>query len=226
MSQCLHASLWRHENFIRVTCEVGNEGNRRFVLADDASTVFFFSADDILKKNAARFREMALAGPRFSLNRLEDEVCRVDLAMRVRIGNAYGFAFVFEDQHVLDLFFRDSVRRYCSLPNTKQVFDFARLEFCKCQTVIWAIANYARYTTCWFVSVNARRLLEGLRRLKTDAGMIVVKNKCPGVVVVACAVDSQGYRDRGSNPRRIPAEHLRYVELFRRSTDDSDDGPQ
>src|ERR1700752_74480 len=92
------------KHFVSVTCEVGNKGNRRFVLANDATTVFLLSANHILKKYATRFRKMMLTRARFSLNRLKDKVGRVNLTVWMWIRNAYCFAFVFKYQHVVDLF--------------------------------------------------------------------------------------------------------------------------
>ena len=88
----------------------------------------FSSPDHVLEKNASRFCQMALAGARFGLDGLEDKVCRVNLAVRMRIGNAHRFAFVFKDQHVLDLFARAELP-ILFLPNFEQIFDLARLEF-------------------------------------------------------------------------------------------------
>ena len=99
-------------------------------VADNAAAVFLFSSDHVLEKNASRFHEMPLTRSRFGFDSFEDEVGGVNLAMRMWIRNADGLAFVFKNQHVLDL-------GPCAelpvlvLPNFKQVFDRVRLELCK-----------------------------------------------------------------------------------------------
>ena len=59
-------------------------------------------------KSTRPFRRVALAGSRFGFDCFEDKIRGVDLAMRMRIGDADDLAFVFEDEHVVD--FRHGVR--------------------------------------------------------------------------------------------------------------------
>ena len=46
---------------------------------------------------------MLRAHARLGLDGFENEVGGVNLAVRVRVGDADGFAFVFKNQHVVDL---------------------------------------------------------------------------------------------------------------------------
>src|SRR4029079_4493936 len=179
-AECGDARMRRfgsNKDFIRVTCEVGNESNRRFVLADYTTTVFLLGANHILEEYATRFCMMMLTRTCFSLNRLEDEVGGVDLTMRVLIRNADCFPFVFKDQHVVDLFASTKLS-ILILPHFQQVFDRARLEFSKCEAVIRDVANYARDSGRRLIAINAGGWWQCLRRVKTDARMIIVEDEC------------------------------------------------
>src|SRR5262245_38680117 len=60
--------LRRDVAFVRIPCEVWNEGNCRRVFVNDSSSVFAFGPDDLLKKNASCFCVMLAADGRFSLD--------------------------------------------------------------------------------------------------------------------------------------------------------------
>jgi len=63
--------------------------------------------------------------------------------MRMRIGDAYRFAFVLEDQDVLNLRTTTKIL-VLILPNVEQVLDLNCLEFAKRQVVLRAVAYDAR----------------------------------------------------------------------------------
>src|ERR1041384_1742053 len=178
-----------NKNFVSVTCEVGNKGNRRLVLADDAASVFLLSANHILKKYATGFCMMMPARTRFSLDRFEDEVGGVDLAVRVWVRNAHCFAFVFKDQDVIDLF-ASAKFSILVLPHFQQIFDRTRLELCQCEAVMRAVANHACDSCRGLIAINARWWLQCRWCFKTDARMIVVEDEGGGVVVVSRAADA------------------------------------
>ncbi|MFO0789060.1 MAG: hypothetical protein U0805_06350 [Pirellulales bacterium] len=93
--------LRRDIKFVRVTREVGDEGDGRAVLDDDAAAIGVFAGNDIFEQHAAVFLPVPRGSIDFDADRLEDEVGRVDLIVRVRIRNADDFAFVLEDKDVV-----------------------------------------------------------------------------------------------------------------------------
>ena len=70
----------------------------------------------------------------FILDSLEHKICRVDLAMRMRIGDADNFALVFEDQYVADLGTRAEIRILFT-PCAKQRLDLGKLKLRQSQIV-------------------------------------------------------------------------------------------
>src|SRR5262245_6423490 len=90
------------KNLISVTREIWDEGNRRFIFDNDPPSILALCFENLLKKYALCFLEMELRDTCFSLDRFEDEICRVNLAMRMRVGDTDYFTTVFEDQHVVD----------------------------------------------------------------------------------------------------------------------------
>src|ERR1043166_6417537 len=158
--------------------------------SDLAATVIFFRANHILKKNASGVGEVALTRARFRLNCLEDEVCRINLVVRMRIRNANFFSFILKDQHVLDLC-ECTELAILFLPHAEQVFDRKWLELREGETVIRTVTDYACDSRCRSIEINAGRLLQSLRRVEADAWMIVIKDKRAGVVVVSRTTDAQ-----------------------------------
>ena len=114
-----------NEYLVRVARKIRDEGNGRIILCDDASAIFFFSAKNVLKENVTGFGKMSTAGSGLVRDRLEDKIVRVDLAMRVRIGNANCLPFVFEDQNVFDLGAIAKIE-VLLLPRTKKLGDLRR----------------------------------------------------------------------------------------------------
>src|SRR5262245_49922521 len=99
---------------------------------------------------------MSLRGSRFGLDGLEDEIGRVNLAMRMRIGNAYNLAFVFEYQDVIYLFMRAEFD-VLLLPGAHQVDDLRVFEFRECQVMARTVADDARNACRGPVSENPLR---------------------------------------------------------------------
>src|SRR5205085_12241222 len=95
--------LRRDEDLVCVAREVWEEGDCRVVLGEDASAVPSFCCDDVVEESAPRLFEIVAAYARLVLNRLEDEVGRVNLAVRVRVRDAYDLALVLEGEHMRDL---------------------------------------------------------------------------------------------------------------------------
>src|SRR5262245_18311290 len=128
---------------------------------------------------------------RLGLDGLEDEVGRVDLAMRVRVGDADDLAFVFEDQYVVDLFARAEFD-VLPLPDAHQVDYLFGFEFCEGQVVARAVADDAGYAGGGPVAVNARRRVETARGVHADARVIVIEDERKRVIVIALAADALG----------------------------------
>ena len=97
--------LFRRDiNLIGVARKVRQECDRRFILTDNATPVFAFSLQNILEQDSSRFCQMPLRNSRLRLDGFEDKVCGVNLTVRVWIRNADRFAFVLENQDVIDFF--------------------------------------------------------------------------------------------------------------------------
>src|SRR6185295_5941870 len=101
---------------------------------------------------------MTLTGARFGFDRFEDKVCRVDLAVWVRIRNPNRFALIFKDEHVFD-FVEGAELSILFLPHAEQVLDLGRLELREGETVIRAVTNYTRDSGCRSIAINASGLL-------------------------------------------------------------------
>src|SRR6185436_5299015 len=84
-----------------VACEVRHERNCAALLAEDAAAVLTLGGEDVLKEHASGVGKMAGSGAQLRLDVFEDEVRRVDLAMRVRVADAHRLALVLEDEHEL-----------------------------------------------------------------------------------------------------------------------------
>src|SRR5262249_24987050 len=114
-----------------------------------------------------------------------------NLAMRVRVGNAYDFALVLEDQDVVDLLARAEFD--ILLPPDAHQIDYLRgIQFRESQVVARAVADDARNACRGPVAVNARRSGKVAWRVDTDARMIVVKYKRARVIDIATAADARG----------------------------------
>src|SRR5688500_14640523 len=106
------------------------------------------------------------------------------------IRNADRFAFIFKDEHVID-FFAVAKLAVLLLPNCKQVLDLARFKFSERQTVVWAVTHDASNSARGLIAINPGRTLQSLRRIETDARMIVIKDEGTSVIVIFYATDAQ-----------------------------------
>src|SRR5262245_63660972 len=85
-------SFRRDESLVSIAREVRQENYRRFIFENNAPPVFAFGLEDVLEKNLPGVGQMPPGDSRLGLDGLEDEVSRIDLAMRVRVGDADDFA--------------------------------------------------------------------------------------------------------------------------------------
>src|SRR6185369_11789177 len=83
------------------------------------------------------------ADPGLVFDRLENKIVRIDLAMRMRVRNSNGRAFVLKDQNVFDLRMRSELR-ILFLPGLKQIDNLRKLKLRKCQVVFRAVTNDTR----------------------------------------------------------------------------------
>src|SRR4030095_790863 len=176
----------RDEGLVSIAREVGQENNRRFILENDAPPVFALGFEDVLEKNPPGLGQMPPGDTRLGLDGFEDEVGRVDLAMRVRVGDADDFALILEDQDVVDLLVAAEFD-VLQLPGAHQVDDLRGLELCEGQVVARAVADDAGDAGRGAIAINARRRGQVPRRVEPHAGMIVVKDEDVFVIVVAIA---------------------------------------
>ena len=105
---------------------------------------------------------------RFGLDGLEHEVGRVDLAVRVRVGDADDLALVLEDEHVIDAVACAEIA-VLLLPDLEQPVDLGRLQLRQRQVVARAVADDARHARRGPVAVDARGRREHLRRERPHA---------------------------------------------------------
>src|SRR6266508_170321 len=176
----------RDESLVSIAREVGKENNRRFIFENYAPPVFALGLEDVLEEYPPGLGQMPPGDSRFGLDGLEDEVGRVDLTMRVRVGDADDLALVLKDQDVVDLFVRAEFD-ILPLPGAHQVDDLGGLEFCEGQVVTRAVADDAGDAGRWAVAINAGWRGQVPRRVEPHAGMIVVKDEDVFVIVVALA---------------------------------------
>src|SRR5262245_39576852 len=181
----------RDESLVSIAREVRQENHRRFIFENNAPPVFTFGLEDVLEKNLPGVGQMPPGASRFGLDGLEDEVGRIDLAMRVRVGDADDLAFVFEDQDVIDLFARAEFD-VLPPPDAHQVDYLFGFEFRKGQVVARAVADDAGYASGGPVAVNARRRVETARGVRADARVIVIEDERTRVIVIAHAADAPG----------------------------------
>jgi hypothetical protein len=92
----------RDVTFISVAGKVRQKRDRGTVFENDPAAIGALGIEDVLEQNASCFFMVAAAGTSFRFNCFENEVGRVNLAVRVRIRYADDLAFVFENQDVLD----------------------------------------------------------------------------------------------------------------------------
>src|SRR5262245_20761027 len=90
------------KNFVGVPGKVRHESNRRFVLADDSTSICLLRLENILKKDSPGFSQVPGRRSGISLDEFEDKVSGVDLAVRMWIRDPNRFAFVFKNQDVIN----------------------------------------------------------------------------------------------------------------------------
>ena len=168
--------LRRDEDFVGIAREVRHEGNRRVVLRDDAAAVGVFRGEDVLEQHAAGLRQVPLACTRLGLDRLEHEVRRVDLTVRVRVRDADHFALVLEDEHVIDAV-ASAELPVLLLPDCEQPVDLRGLQLGEREVVPRAVADDAREAGGRPVAVDPGGRRELLRRARPDARVIVVEDE-------------------------------------------------
>src|SRR5436190_17565089 len=122
--------FWRHINFICVASKVGNKRNGGVTLSDNPRVVELFSFDNLLEQNFPSTCQVPGARHGFCFNCLKDKVGCVDLAMRMRIRDAYNLAFVFKHQYMIDLRTATELP-VLGLPCCKEILDLFRLELSK-----------------------------------------------------------------------------------------------
>ena len=108
---CAHAPLGDDVDLVGVAGEVGHERDHVVVLVQHAAAVLLLGADDVRHQPAPGVALVALRRAELGLDRLPDERRRVDLAVRVRVGDADDVALVLEAQHLANLRARAQLAR-------------------------------------------------------------------------------------------------------------------
>src|SRR2546421_3032856 len=99
---------------------------------------------------------MPPADPRFIFDGFEHKIVGVDLTVRMWIGHADRLAFVFEDQHVFDLWTTTKIQ-ILFLPDVQKILDPFEPKLAQREIMFWAVANYASDPARWAVAVDSRR---------------------------------------------------------------------
>ncbi len=167
--------LRRDVHFVGVAGEVGDEGDASLVLVEDPPSVGSLGFEHVLEEDAARLAQMAFRDCGLVRDGLEDEVRRVDLAVRMRVRDPGRSTFVLEDQHVLDLRKRTEVAML-ALPGGDDFLRVFGRHLGKSKVVARTEADHARDTGRRADAIDSWRLLERLGRVFPDARVIVLEN--------------------------------------------------
>src|SRR5258705_2527155 len=144
---------------------------------------------------------MTFTSTSFSFNSF-DKVGGIDLTMRMWIGDAHRFAFVLEDQNMLNLWTSCQIF-VLLLPNLDQVNNFGWCKFTQRQVVLWAITNNSGDSVRGAVAKNARRCRQFNRCFRRNARMIVIENKGLPLLRVDHPADT-----------RVASPHIEVFDVF------------
>ncbi len=183
--------LLRHnERFVGVAREIRHKSDRRIVLGEEPPAVGALRGDDVLHQGAAVLLPVAPADRDLVLDRLEDEVGRVNLAVRVRVGDADDLALVLEGQHVVDL--RPGAQlAVLPLPRLQQRDDLRQVQLGERQVVPRRVADDAGHAARRAVAVDAAGRRQVRRRGRADARHVVVEHEDAVVRRVAGAAHAR-----------------------------------
>ena len=178
------------KHFISITREVWHERDGSFVLRDDPRAGLLFGSDDVLEKHATCFREILPADTSLGFDSLEDKVRRIDLAVRMWIRDADDFAFVLEDEHVVDI--REATERVILfLPDVQQLLNLSKVELSEREVVFRTVANDARDAASRTILIETRRRFKHRRRRRRHTRMIVIENVSLLVLRIDRAADAR-----------------------------------
>src|SRR5215471_14031517 len=108
----------RDISFISIASKIRKKSNSGVVFKYDSSTIFQLCSNHILKQHSPGLAQIPSRHARLYLNSLEDEICCIDLTMRMRIRNTYHVALVLKNQNVIDFFAITEFNILC-LPNSQ-----------------------------------------------------------------------------------------------------------
>src|SRR5207237_3009640 len=118
---------------------------------------------------------MLLRYARLRLGSLKHEIGGVDLAVRVRIGDADRFAFILEYQYMANPFATRKINILLS-PDAQEAFDLAHRQFGEGEIVLRAVTNDSGYAKCRLLAVEAFGGSQIAWRVEANARAIIVKN--------------------------------------------------
>ena len=171
-----HAPLGDDVDLVGVAGEVRHEGDHVVVLVQHAAAVPLLGTDDVRHQPAAGVALVALRRAQLGLDRLPDERRRVDLAVRVRIGDADDVALVLEAQHLANLRARAQLARLAA-PHVDDLRDRRRRHLGQRQIVTRREADDARGADGGRRAVERRRDGDVARRVRAHARVIVVEHE-------------------------------------------------
>src|ERR1700732_555540 len=128
MSKTCMCSFRCNIDLIGVAREIRNESDRRIIFRDNSASIFAFRFQNILKKYASRVRKMIAGRIRLSFNRLKNKICRIDLAVRMRIRDSDYLSLVLKYQNVRN-FVAATKFAVLFLPHLQKSDYFRRVKF-------------------------------------------------------------------------------------------------
>jgi hypothetical protein len=154
-------------------------------------------------------RQVTLGDGSLELDRLEDEIGRVDLAMRMGIGDPYNFSFVLEDKHVSN-FWAVAKVEILILPYGEKVFNFGSAQLGQRHIVSGAVANHPGDSRGRPAAKYSTVIIAESWRIQSDARVIVIEDKCCGVKGIAGAANA-GVTGTEVAIRVVPGQPLAIV---------------
>src|SRR5580704_16554994 len=154
-------SFWCNIDLIGVAREIRDESDRRIIFRDNSASIFAFRFQNILKKYAPRVREMIAGRIRLRFNRLKNKIRRIDLAVRMRIGDSDYLSLVLEYQNVRNIGAATKFAVFF-LPHLQKSDHFRGVELSQRQIVLGAVTYDACNSARRAITVNAKRCFQFL----------------------------------------------------------------
>src|SRR5262249_12365268 len=152
--------------FVSIPGKVRQKSDGRGILINDPSSILALRLEDVLKEHASGRLVVTSGNIGFALNRLEDKIRRIDLTVRMRIGNTYHIAFVLEDENVFH-FPAGAKIDVLVTPGLEKDLDFSDLQFSQRHVVFRTVADHAGDAGRRPIAVDAWRSVQMEWRLQS-----------------------------------------------------------